>query len=183
MASVEGTFRGKFNPSLGRDYQHVHGVEFLAMLVPHIMMRFECSIRSYGALSTTLRRKFGWVNSEARPEVSAKDEEESEFVRQRRKTWARLISKIWLRDPELCPRCGEKMKVIAVISSPAQDDVIEKILKSMQLWDPPWLRKRSASKARAPPHDGDDDSLFDQRREGEDDFCQLPPEGAEDWGV
>ena len=58
---------------------------------------------------------------------------------------------------------------------------IEKILRSMGLWDPPWLRKRATNKARAPPHDGYDDSFFDQRREGEDDLCQLPPEEAEDW--
>ena len=87
------------------------------MLVPHIMMRFECSIRSYGALSTTLRRKFGWVNSEARPEVSAKDEEESEFVRQRRKTWARLIRKIWLRDPELTTRADTDHPKVVVINT------------------------------------------------------------------
>ncbi len=75
------------------------------------------------------------------------------------------------------------MKVIAVISSPAQDDVIEKILKSMELWDPPWLRKRAQKKARAPPEEAHDDSFFDQRPEGEDDFSQLPPEEAEDWGM
>ena len=66
------------------------------------------------------------------------------------------------------------MRVIAVISSPAQDDVIEKTLKSMKLWDPPWLRQRATIKARGPPEDPCDDSFFDQRPEGEDDFSQLP---------
>ena len=33
------TYRGNFHPSFGRDYQHVSGVEFLAMLVPHILLR------------------------------------------------------------------------------------------------------------------------------------------------
>ncbi len=59
------TYRGNFHPSFGRDYQHVSGVEFLAMLVPHILLRFECSIHYYGALSTTLRRRFGWLCSES----------------------------------------------------------------------------------------------------------------------
>jgi hypothetical protein len=36
------------------------------------------------------------------------------------------------------------MRVIAAISSPAQDDLIEKILKALKLWDPPWKRQRSA---------------------------------------
>jgi hypothetical protein len=32
-------YTGKFNPNLGRDYQLLTGVEFLAMLVPHISLR------------------------------------------------------------------------------------------------------------------------------------------------
>ena len=43
------------------------------------------------------------------------------------------------------------------------------------------ITKRATSKARGPPHDGYDDSFFDQRREGEDDVYQLPPEEADDW--
>jgi hypothetical protein len=40
------------------------------------------------------------------------------------------------------------MVVLAAISSPAQDEVIEKILKHLNRWDPPWLRRRPA---RGPP--------------------------------
>jgi len=43
------------------------------------------------------------------------------------------------------------MKVIAAISSPEQDDVIEKILKARGQWDPPWSRPR---RARGPPPSG-----------------------------
>ncbi len=167
------TYRGNFHPSFGRDYQHVSGVEFLALLVPHILLRFECSIHYYGALSTTLRRRFGWVSSESPPEVSeSKEEQESAFVRQRKKTWARLIQKVWLDDPELCPKCGQKMKVIAVISSPAQDDVIEKILRHTGEWDPPWKREH---RARGPPHDPEMFSTV-----VDEEFSQIPPEGGED---
>lgn len=42
-------YRGKFNPSLGRDHQLCCAVEFLAMLVPHIALRYESRIRTYGA--------------------------------------------------------------------------------------------------------------------------------------
>jgi hypothetical protein len=38
-------YRGKFHPGLGRDHQLVSGVEFLAMLVPHIALRYEVRIR------------------------------------------------------------------------------------------------------------------------------------------
>ena len=56
-----------------------------------------------------------------------------------------MIHKTWLCDPELCPVCGQRMKVIAAIT---QDSLIEKILRHTGQWDPPWLRKR---KARGPP--------------------------------
>ena len=49
-------YRGNFNPGLGTDHRLVSGVEFLALLVPHVLLRFECVIRSYGAASTTRRR-------------------------------------------------------------------------------------------------------------------------------
>jgi len=80
-----------------------------------------------------------------RPGPDAGDD--SPFVRNQRRSWARLIHKTWLCDPELCPVCGQRMKVIAAISS-AQDALIEKILRHTGQWDPPWLRKR---KARGPP--------------------------------
>ena len=51
-------------------------------------------------------------------------------------------------DPEICEGCGQKMRVIAAITHPHQDDVIERILKNRGQWDPPWLRER---RARGPP--------------------------------
>ena len=123
-------------------------------------------------LSTTLRRRFGWVSSESPPEVSeSKEEQESAFLRQRKKTWARLIVKIWLEDPEICPKCGQTMKVIAVISSPAQDDVIERILRHTGQWDPPWKRQ---PRARGPPHPP---QMFSTVVDEE--FAQILPEGEE----
>ena len=40
------------------------------------------------------------------------------------------------------------MAVLAAISSPAQDEVIKKILLARGEWNPPWARKRPA---RGPP--------------------------------
>jgi hypothetical protein len=74
--------------------------------------------------------------------------EESEFVRVRRRNLAGLIREAWLEDPEVCPRGGEKMKVLSAISSPAQDAVLEKILRARGEWDPPWFRSMPA---RGPP--------------------------------
>ena len=70
------------------------------------------------------------------------EDEESEFVRVRKRNWARLIARVWKDDPEVCPECGSKLEVLAAISSPAPDDVIEKILRCRRQWAPPCERER-----------------------------------------
>ncbi len=82
---------------------------------------------------------------EAAPE--APYEEDSEFLRRRKRSWARLISKVWLDDPALCRSCQKPMKIIAAIA-PEQQEVIERVLRHLHLWDPPWKRQR---KVRGPP--------------------------------
>ena len=163
-------YQGKFHPGLGRDHQLLSGVEFLAMLAPHINLRYEVTIRYYGALSTTVRKKFGWIKEEkddSPPDVITVEEEDTHFVKVRKRNWARLIKKVWLEDPELCPKCSSKLVVVAAISQPAQDDVIEAILRHRGEWSPPWLRERQP---RGPPKQL---TLFD-------DESQLSPSDAED---
>ena len=97
----------------------VSGVEFLAMLVPHIALRLECRIYSYGALSTTILKALGWIHNDQEelvPPQIVGAEEEGEFVRLKRKIWARLIKKLYLDDPTLCPACRQSMKIISVIT-------------------------------------------------------------------
>lgn len=38
----------------------------------------------------------------------------------RKKAWARLLAKVYEVDPFLCPECGGKMAVIAVIQDPVE---------------------------------------------------------------
>ena len=84
------------------------------------------------------------------------EDEESEFVRVRKRNWARLIARVWKDDPEICPECGSKLEVLSAFvarqlasqSSPAQDDVIERILRCRGEWCPPWERERQP---RGPP--------------------------------
>ncbi len=49
---------------------------------------------------------------------------------------------MYLENPEVGPKGGRHMKIL--IASPAQDAVIEKILRARGKWDPPWTRKRPA---------------------------------------
>ena len=100
-------------------------------------------------------------------------------MRVRRRNWARLIRKVWMDDPEECPRCGKSMVVLAAISSPAQGAVIEKILRARGEWDPPWARKRPV---RGPPAAG----AAGQRRPPEEtriEYDEGYVPGLEDWDV
>ena len=96
----------------------------------------------------TFRRGFGWIQEDdgesSSPDVITVEEkdEESEFVKVRKRNWARLIARVWKDDPEVCPECGSKLEVLSAISSPAQDDVIERILRCRGEWCPPWERER-----------------------------------------
>jgi len=56
-----------------------------------------------------------------------------------RRSWARLIQRIYEIDPLICPKCQGNMQVISVIEDA---DVIRKILKHLDLWE---------VKARPPP--------------------------------
>ena len=49
-----------------------------------------------------------------------------------RKSWARLIQKVYEVDPLLCPKCQGQMKIISFIEEQA---VIKQILQHIGLWD------------------------------------------------
>ncbi|MBI4601188.1 MAG: hypothetical protein HY721_04425 [Planctomycetes bacterium] len=156
-------------------------VDFLALLVGHVLLRYEVTIRTYGALSTTFRKRVGWVEAPPVKEPPAEayaplpsappgpglqarsaepptlppprdpqgpSEEETAFRKKRRRDWAKLIAKVYYDDPCLCSSCGQPMKIVAAITSPAQDEVIERVLRHLHRWDPPWKRPR---RARGPP--------------------------------
>ena len=75
-----------------------------------------------------LRAAVAAPRPETKPGVES--ETESELARSRRRNWAKLISKVSLCDPERCPGGGMPRKIVAAISSPTQDEVIEKILET-----------------------------------------------------
>jgi hypothetical protein len=199
--SRKATLVVRARPSLGTDHRLTSGLEFLALLVPHIALRYECRLRTYGAISTTIRQELGWIKKDEEPEapeeIVAAEEDESGFVKLRKKSWARLIAKVYLEDPELCPSCGKKMKVLWAITSPHQDAVIEKILRARGEWDPPWKRQRRArgppleleiefSRSSSIPEDEfsrlgpSEDEYSQERPETENEFSQLAPASDEE---
>ena len=65
---------------------------------------------------------------------------ETRDARALRRSWARLIKRIYEVDPLLCPSCGGAMKVIAFIT---EHEVVDAILRH--------LERGEAKEARGPP--------------------------------
>ena len=78
------------------------------------------------------------------------------------------------------------MAIVAAITSPGQDDVIEKVLRHLQIWDPPWQCQR-APKARAPPQPLEfDDAAPPSEPEFidppvDDELYFVDPPAGDDW--
>ena len=63
------------------------------------------------------------------PEHTSDPEIETVSNKASRGSWARLIQKIYEVDPLKCPQCGQRMKVIAVITDPHE---VRKILDCLK---------------------------------------------------
>jgi hypothetical protein len=111
-------------------------LEWLAAMSSHVPDKGEQMVRYYGYYSNVSRGKRKkqnqdeWIPCILEPEGSSKEY---------RKNWARLIQKIYEVDPLTCPKCQGRMKIISFIED---EEVIEKILKHLGLWE---------MKARPPP--------------------------------
>lgn len=64
-------------------------------------------------------------------------------MRARRRSWARLIARIYEVDPLVCPRCGHELQIVAAITDPR---LIDKILEHRRR-----RGLRSPFEPRAPP--------------------------------
>ena len=99
-------------------------------------------------------RYYGWYSNRQRGErkKAQKDpgqsvpiqnpESESDFKKEARRHWARLIKKVYEVDPLICPNCSGRMRIIRFIEDAT---VIERILRHLGLWQAP------ARAPRAPP--------------------------------
>ena len=117
-------------------------LEWLAAMCSHIPNRGEQMVRYYGYYSNVSRgkrQKEGLDN--AIPCIFEPQGTERAF----RKSWARLIQKIYEVDPLVCPKCQGTMRIISFIEAPS---VIRDILNHLGLW---LLRARPPPKIHDPP--------------------------------
>ena len=122
------------------EVRHFDSLDFIAQVTLHIPPKGKHLIRRYGVYSSRGRgtwkdrpalrtrapeRWYGCAQVPAgEPESVEVDTTADEGVEvgaaARKKAWARLLAKVYEVDPFLCPECGGKMAVIAVIQNPAE---------------------------------------------------------------
>jgi hypothetical protein len=115
-------------------------LDFLAAFCVHVPDSGQQLVRYYGAWANarrvSARAAASCSSSAAEAPAMHRDDCDSadEFARARRRSWARLIKKVYEASPLVCPRCSGPLKIISLIS---EAPVIEKILRHFRLWDRP----------------------------------------------
>ena len=121
--------------------------EFLARVIMHIPEPRRHLVRYsgwYSNVSRGKRRKAEAESGEAGGAnvgpASRAARAENRDGRALRRSWAKLIKRIYEVDPLVCPSCGSDMKVIAFIT---EHDVVDAILRH--------LERKESQEARVPP--------------------------------
>ena len=99
-------------------------------------------VRYYGFYSNKsrgLRKKAG--TDDAVPALIESEVSSKEF----RKSWARLIQKIYNVNPLVCSKCLGSMRIISFIED---EQLVKKILKHLDLWN---VRRKPPARAHGPP--------------------------------
>jgi hypothetical protein len=127
-------------------------MEWLAAMASHIPNKGEQMVRYYGYYSNSSRGRRKKAGTDGIiPCLLQPEKTDIQF----RKTWSRLIQKIYEVDPLTCPRCQGKMRVIAFIEDP---EVVKKILKHLDLWEfkqPPRPIAHAPPAIQSPAYDDD----------------------------
>lgn len=133
-------YRTKMVKGPNRNFQVYNPLDFLAAVTAHIPDKGEHLVRYYGWYSSVQRGRRRKLGMEEPAAESPAIEDDSPSGKRARRSWSRLIRKIYEVDPLLCPECGSAMKIIAFIEEAA---IIRKILEHLRLWEEP--------EPRAPP--------------------------------
>jgi hypothetical protein len=129
-------YRSRMNPALGRNFEAMDPLEWLARISDHIPDPGQHRTIFYGEYSS--RARAGCQPLE--PDATATTVEHPPPRRRCPPSWARLIAKVYQVDPLVCTHCGQRMSILAFVSD---QHSISRILEHLGL--------RSPQQGRPPP--------------------------------
>jgi Putative transposase/Transposase zinc-binding domain len=136
-ASASGSilYRSGMNKKIGRNFEVFTPCDFIAAITQHIPDKSFQLVRYYGWYSNKMRgRRAKQADEEVQTEGDAVEMIDVSAHEPRRipsKKWRELIKKVWEADPLRCPKCSREMRIVSLID---QEDVIERILRHLGLW-------------------------------------------------
>ena len=118
------------DPRTGATSITLDPLEWIHRLTSHIPDPGRHCQRFYGAYANRARISVPPADgqSAASPPANHPQQDDSDFSRETRSTWARLIKKIFEADPLLCS-CGARMRIVSFITDPR---VVDRILRHLE---------------------------------------------------
>ena len=102
-------YRSRMNPALGRNFEAMDPLEWLARMADHIPDAGKHRTHFYGFYASRVRS--------SRRETNASDVLAEPTTKRRcPPSWARLISKVYHADPLVCRGCRGPLKIVAYIT-------------------------------------------------------------------
>ncbi len=105
-------YRSRMNPVLGRNFEALDPLEWLARISDHIPDPRQHRTIFYGEYSS--RARAGCQPLE--PDATSTTPDHPPPRRRCPPSWARLIAKVYEVDPLVCSRCGRRMSILAFVS-------------------------------------------------------------------